>query len=104
MAQCLAKAVWPMPATFGMEHAKLAIGEARRLYKTDAITDEMFDRVISRLGNHSQLRQQLTMNGFITREPDALANALEKILAPLRDGQASKLEEMASGKPPASKK
>lgn len=94
MAKALARALANDPSSFGAEQAKLATGEATRQLQAAEVDAETFGRVISRIGNHSQLRQWAVSHGFIKQADDALAIAVSEELAALKE----RLDAMADNK------
>lgn len=92
LAMALAAALKNKPSSFGASEAKLAIDTATKLFpnKCDA---ETFGRVITRLGNHSALRQWAIAHGFIVAPDDALTVAVRNTIKDIVDSEVANLEE-----------
>ena len=81
LALCLAKPLASKPTSFGANQAKMATDVATKLLQAGKVDVETFGRVISRLGNHSALRQWCIAHGFLGSANDALSIAVADLLA-----------------------
>lgn len=94
LAKCLARPLFKSTEKFGADQAKEAVGIATSLLKADAMDAETFGRVISRLGNHSAIRQWAVAHGFITTPDDALATAMRAEMEKVEVSERAEMEKL----------
>ena len=98
MASCLGRALQSNPNSFGVEQAKQATNVATSLLQAGKFDAETFGRVISRLGNHSALRQWAVQHGFLEQADDALTIAVRNEITRLDALADAELEKVNAKK------
>lgn len=93
LGMSLAAALKNKPSSFGATEAKTAIDTATKFFP-NRVDAETFGRVITRLGNHSALRQWAIAHGFIVAPDDALTVAVREIIADMVTADVENLEEL----------
>lgn len=91
LGACLSEALADSPSSFGADQAKKATSTAVSLMQIGKCDADTFTRVITRLGNHSALRQWAIAQGFLRQPADALAVAVKAYI----DKKDKALEEIA---------